>query len=277
MLRLELLRLWRSRRPLLALGAVLFFLGMMLLGFYTYAKTETGGAAEFRYTYENESYFNGLTFGLYAFYFGFLLILPIFAAGEAGAQLAGDTASGALRLLLARPVGRARIFFVKLLLGVGLCGLLVLLLLGAGLGRGLVAVGWGDLDLYPGVLQMTDRPQHLDQDTALWRFLAAWPLATLALCAPLAMSLLVASFVRSPVNAVATSVALYLILYVIAEVHFFRDLRPWLYTSHMAYWRGLFRESVDVPELARDAAKLSGFTLLFLAAAYRRFRTREEL
>ena len=102
MLRLELTRLARSHRLLLFILSLALFLGLMLLGFYTYAQTETGGDVEFRYTFENASYFNGLTFALYAFYFGFLLVLPIFAATEGGAQLAGDSASGVFRLVLAR-------------------------------------------------------------------------------------------------------------------------------------------------------------------------------
>lgn len=274
--RLEVLRVARSRRPHLALLSLAFFLVLMLVGFYTYAETETGGAAEFRYTFENRSYFNGLTFALYAFYFGFLLVLPIFAATEAGAQVAGDTSAGTLHLLLTRPLSRARLFLTKFAIAAGLSTLLVGLFLALALGLGLVAVGWGDLDLYPGVLQMTDRRQSLAQDVALRRFLLAWPAASLSLAAPLALAFLVSTWVRSAVNAVGTAVALYLVLYVVAEIHFFRDLRPWLFTSHMAYWRGLFRETIDWSALTRDAAKLLGFALLFLSAGCHRFRVREE-
>ncbi len=32
---------------------------------------------------------------------------------------------------------------------------------------GLVAVGWGELHIYPGVLQMTAKPQYLSQEQAL--------------------------------------------------------------------------------------------------------------
>lgn len=276
MLALELTRLVRSRRPLLALASLVLFLGLMLLGFYTYAKTETGGAADFRYTFENSSYFNGLTFALYAFYFGFLLVLPIFAATEGGAQLAGDTASGTIRLLLARPVGRTRLFATKVAVGFASTLALCAVLLALALALGLLAVGWGDLDLYPGVLQMTDHHQHLEQDVAMRRFALIWPAASIALAAPLSLAFLVSTCVRSPVNAVGTSVALYLVLYVIAEVHFFEELRPWLFTSHMAYWRELFREDVDWARLGRDAAKLCGFSALFLALALGRFRRREE-
>jgi len=276
MLRLESVRLVRSRRPLLAVASLVFFLGLMLLGFYTYAKTETSGEAEFRYTFENSSYFNGLTFALYAFYFGFLLLLPIFAATEGGAQLAGDTSSGVLRLVLARPVGRSRIFAVKAAVAFASTVAQCALLLGLALVLGLVAVGWGDLDLYPGVLQMTDSHQHLPQPVAMQRFALAWPAASLALAAPLSLALLVSAWVRGAVNAVGTSVALYLVLYVVAEIHFFEDLRPWLFTSHMAYWRELFRAQPDWSALVRDAAKLCAFTTLFLGLALHRFRHREE-
>lgn len=275
-LRLEGLRLWRSRRPALALGAVAFFLALMLLGFYTYAQSRTGGSAEFRYTYENRSYFNGLTFALYAFYFGFVLVLPIFAATEGGAQLAGDTGGGTLALLLSRPVSKARLFATKFALAAGYTAALVGAFLALALTVGLLLVGWGDLDLYPGVLQMTDRPQHLTQSEGLARFALAWPLASVGLLAPLAFSFLVSVWTRSAVNAVGTAVALYLVMYVVAEVHFFQDLRPLLFTSYLTFWRELFREEVDWPTLARDGAKLLAFTLLFLALAFRRFRRREE-
>ena len=75
MTRLELLKLVRSRRPVLAALSSALFLTLMLVGFYTYARTRTRGAVDFGYTFENESYFNGLTFTVYSFYFGFLLVL----------------------------------------------------------------------------------------------------------------------------------------------------------------------------------------------------------
>ena len=274
--RLEGLRLARSRRPQVAAGALALFLVLMLAGFYTYARSRTGGEAEFRYTFENRSYFNGLTFALYAFYFGFVLLLPVFVATEGGAQLAGDAGAGTLGLLLARPLSKARLFFVKLGVAAGFTVLLVGLFLAAALAVGLFAVGWGELRLYPGVLQMTDRPQALAQGEALGRFALAWPAASLALFAPLAFSFWISSLAKSAVNAVGTAVALYLTLYVIAEVHFFADLRPWLFTSHAAYWRALFQERIDWHELGRHAAALAGFACLFTALAFRRFRRREE-
>jgi len=270
--RFELLRLWRSRRPLLFGGALVFFVALMLVGFYTYAQTETSGAAEFRYTFENASYFNGLTFALYAFYFGFLLLLPVGAATEGGVQIAGESSGGTLGLLLARPIERERLFLTKALVAAVWTSILTGAFLAFALVVGLLAVGWGALDLYPGVLQMADAHQHLDQGTALLRFALAWPAASLALLAPLGLAFLVSTWTRSSVNAVAVSVALYLVLYVTSEIHFFRELRPWLFTSSMSYWRDVFRESIPWSELLGSAARLLGFAALFFALALTRFR-----
>ncbi len=276
LMRFEMLKLSRSGRPVVAAVSLALFLVLMLVGFYTYAQNETGGQVDFRYTFENRSYFNGLTFAIYAFYFGVAMLLPVFAAIEGGSQIAAETAAGTIHTLLARPLSRPKIFLTKLAVAVIFLALAVGFFLLIALLIGLLAVGWGDLNLYPGVLQMTSRPQHLTQSEALVAFAMAWPAATITLLAPLTLSFLVSTWVRNPVNAVGVSVSVYLVLYVIAEVHFFRDLRPFLFTSYGSYWRGLFRSDVYWPGVLQDACKLLAFSMFFLALAYRRFSRREE-
>ncbi|MCP3919108.1 MAG: ABC transporter permease subunit [bacterium] len=276
MIALEVLKLSRSRRPWIAVLALVVFLALMLLGFWFYADSRTGGEVEFRYTFENRSYFNGLTFTVYSFYFGCMLLLPIFLATEGGTQLAGETSSGGLRMLLTRPVSKSRVLLSKFVVSSVYGVVLVGGFLGVTLLIGLFAVGWGDLRLYPGVLQMTASPQRLPQAEALGRFVLIWPAASLAMLVPLAFSYLLSAWMRSPVNAASTAVSLFLVLHVISGVPFFEDLRPYLFTSHMGYWRGLLQEAVDWPGFLRDAAKLAANATLFLALAHLRFRRREE-
>ncbi len=116
LVRFEILKLVRSHRPLVTGLALALFLVLMLLGFYTYAQTETDGRAEFRYTFENRSYFNGLTFAVYAFYFGSVLLLPIFAGLEGGSQIATETSSQTLYLLLSRPLSKSKLYLTKVLI-----------------------------------------------------------------------------------------------------------------------------------------------------------------
>jgi ABC-2 type transport system permease protein len=275
--RFETIKLIRSWRPVVAMAALVLFITLILLGFYTYADKQTGGQADFRYTFENRSYFNGLLFALYAFYFAVLIVLPIFTAAEGGAQLTSEAAGGTLQLLLARPVSRSRIFATKLVTAVIYLAVLTGVFLAVALLVGLIAVGWGDLRIYPGVLQMTPRPQYLTQQQALQAFVLAWPAAVVALMPALAMSFMVAVWLKNPINAVAASVAIYLVLYVISEIHFFTDLRPYLFTTYTGYWRGLFRQRIIWSTLLQDGAKLLAFTFAFLAIAYHRFRSRQEI
>ena len=275
--RFETIKLLRSWRPVVALVALVLFITLMLIGFYTYADNETGGRAEFRYTFESSSYFNGLLFALYVFYFAILIVLPIFAAAEGGAQLTSESASGTIQWLLARPISRSRIFVTKLVTAVIYLAILAGVFLAVSLFVGLVAVGWGDLHIYPGVLQMTAKPQYLSQKQALHAFFLAWPAAGVALMPALAMGFMVSVWVKNPINAVAASVAIYLVLYVISEIHFFMELRPYLFTTYIGYWRGLFREQVVWSDLLQDGAKLLAFTFAFLSIAYHRFRIRQEI
>jgi hypothetical protein len=93
---------------------------------------------------------------------------------------------------------------------------------------------------------------------------------------PLAFSFLVSAWSKTAVNAVGASVALYLVFYVTAEVHFFVELRPYLFTSYLATWRELFREEIAWGSLARGTARLGAFGFLFAGLAFHRLRTREE-
>ena len=46
--RFEIIKLIRSWRPVVAMAALVLFITLILMGFYTYADNETGGRAEFR-------------------------------------------------------------------------------------------------------------------------------------------------------------------------------------------------------------------------------------
>lgn len=91
--------------------------------------------------------------------------------------------------------------------------------------------------------------------------------ASIAMSTLLALSFLIAAFTRNAINVVVASVAVYLMLYLISEVHFVRDLRPLLFPSHIGYWRGVFLQDIDWPLLMRDPSKMISFMFVFLAIA----------
>src|SRR5919197_4147305 len=200
LLKLELEKLFRARSFYLSFMVLIAFVALMLWGFYTYAARKTGGEAveQFKYTYESKQYFNGLTFALYSLLFSFTLLLPIFVSMSAGSQIAGETRAGTLRMICTRPISRASLVLSKFLTTALHTFLLLAFFIGLNLLVGLIFVGWGNLELYPGPLNLVDAPGKIMRDEALMRFGYAALSGTWALLVIAALELLCSIVFDSP-------------------------------------------------------------------------------
>jgi len=245
-LRLEFLKLVHSWSFPFSFLALTTFIALMLWGFHSYAVRKAGQqvTAQFRYTYESKSYFNGLTFALYSVVFSFSLLIPIFVAMIAGAQIAGERHAGTLRMICVRPVSRVSLFFAKFLVVAFYTYLLVAFFIGLNLLVGLCLVGWGDLNLYPGALNLVEEPGKLMRDEALWRFAYASLSGTWALLVIAAIAMLFSVLCENPTTATIATLALYLGSYIIGRVEFFEHLRPYFFTTDMDFWRDVFKPAI---------------------------------
>src|SRR6185436_3533058 len=245
-LKLEFLKLVRSRSFVLSFVALATFVALMLWGFYSYAERKAGEpvTSQFKYTYESKSYFNGLTFALYSLMFSFSLLIPIFVAMIAGAQIAGERQSGTLRMISVRPVSRVSLLLSKFLVVAFYTYLLVAFFIGLNLLVGLLFVGWGDLQLYPGALNLVDEPGKLLRDDALWRFACASASGTWALLVIAAIAFLFSVLFESSTTATVATIALYLVFLIIGRVEFFEHLRPYFFTTDMDFWRDVFKPEI---------------------------------
>ena len=242
-LRLELFKLFRSKSFYFSFLALFGFVLLMLWGFYSYAERKTGGQAteQFRYTYESKSYFNGMTFALYSVMFSFSLLIPIFVAMVAGNQIAGEARNGTLRMIFMRPVSRVSFFLAKFLVVAFYTYLLMAFFIALNLLVGLTFVGWGNLELYPGPLNLVDEPGKIMRDEVLVRFLYASFSGTWALLVVAAIAMLFSVIGETPVMATVATMALYLMLYIVGRIEFFEHLRPFFFTTDMDFWRDVFK------------------------------------
>ena len=245
-LRLEFLKLVRSRSFSVSFVALATFVALMLWGFYSYAERKAGEQAtsQFKYTYESKSYFNGLTFALYSVIFSFSLLMPVFVAMMAGAQIAGERQAGTLRMISVRPISRVSLLLSKFLVVAFYTYLLVAFFIGLNLLVGLLFVGWGDLQLYPGALNLVDEPGKLLRDEALWRFVYASLSGTWALLVIAAVAMLFSVLFESPALATVATLSLYLVFLIIGRVEFFEHLRPYFFTTDMDFWRDVFKPEI---------------------------------
>ena len=262
LLRLELEKLFRSRGFYLSFGVLVGFVALMLWGFYTYAARKTGGQAveQFKYTYESKQYFNGLTFALYSVLFSFTLLLPIFVSMSAGSQIAGETRAGTLRMICTRPISRASLVLSKFLVTGLHTFLLLAFFIGLNLIIGLIFVGWGNLELYPGPLNLVDAPGKIMRNDALMRFGYAALTGTWALLVVAALALLCSVVFDSPVQATVMTIAAYLTLYIVGRVEFFEHLRPYFFTTDMEFWRDVFKPEIPLQSLWHYACVCGAYT-----------------
>ena len=270
-LKLEFLKLIRSRSFLLSFVALTAFVVLMLWGFYSYAERKAGEqvTSQFKYTYESKSYFNGLTFALYSVMFSFSLLIPIFVAMTAGAQIAGERQAGTLRMICVRPVSRVSLLLSKFLVVAFYTYLLVAFFIGLNLLVGLLFVGWGDLQLYPGALNLVDEPGKLLRDEALLRFAYASLSGTWALLVIAAVAMLFSVLFESPAIATVATLALYLVFHIFGRVEFFEHLRPYFFTTDMDFWRDVFKPEIPWQSF-RHYSSICGayvFGILLMAVA----------
>jgi ABC-2 type transport system permease protein len=268
-LKIELLKLIHSKGFYLSFAALLGFVLLMLWGFYSYAQRKTGGLAaeQFKYSYESRSYFNGLTFALYSLMFAFSLVLPVFVAMSAGAQIAGERRAGTLRMMCIRPISRASILLAKFLVVAAHTYLLLAFFIGLNLLVGLLFVGWGNLELYPGPLNLVDEPGTILRDEALRRFLYASFSGTWSLLVVAAVAMLLSVLFENPVTAVASTLVLYMMFYIVGRVEFFDSLRPFFFTTDMDFWRDVLKPEIPWQTFHHYAGRCGAyiFGLLLLA------------
>jgi len=268
-LRIEFVKLVRSRQFQLSFVALTGFVVLMLWGFYSYAERKTGGQAaeQFKYTYESKSFFNGITFALYSLMFAFSLLLPVFVAMTAGSQVAGEARAGTLRMLAVRPVSRPSILLSKFAVTALHTFLLMVFFAGLNLLVGLLLVGWGDLELYPGPLNLVEEPGKLLRDEALWRFAYSVVTGTWALLVVAAIAMLFSVLFENPVTATVATLSIYLTLYITGRVEFFEHLRPYFFTTDMDFWRDVFKPRVPWRGVYHYAGVCGAYTFGALLAA----------
>ena len=269
LLKLELEKMFRAKGFYLSFAALIGFVALMLWGFYTYAARKAGGQAveQFKYTYESKQYFNGLTFALYSVLFSFTLLLPIFVAMSAGSQIAGEARAGTLRMICTRPIARSSLVFAKFLVTALHAGLLLTFFIVLNLLVGLIFVGWGNLELYPGPLNLVDVPGKILRDEALVRFAYAAVTGTWALLVIAALALFCSVIFDSPVQAVIATIAAYLTLYIVGRVEFFEHLRPYFFTTDMDLWRAVFKPDIPWQTLWYSMCVCGAYTTGLLLAA----------
>ena len=192
-----------------------------------------------------------------------LIHIPLLVALVAGDALAGEANAGTLRLLLTKPISRARLVLMKFTSSIIYTVLLISWLAVVGLFGSLFLFGQGDM-----INLKSDAFVLLLQHDVMWRYMAAFVFATLAMTTIAALSLLLSAFADNSIGPIISTMGIVVVITILSnlELPLFDKIKPYLFTTHMIAWKGFFDDPVPYHAIGFSALILVIYTVGFLLA-----------
>lgn len=265
MLRLELYKIFRRPRTYISFGIIAAITFLVQLAMYVDGKSFVGFALQG--VGEQFDIRGNILNGYLITYIilqSLLIHIPLLVALVAGDSIAGEANSGTLRLLLTKPVSRAKLVWVKFVASISYALLLLLWLAIVALALSLLIFGEGDM-----INLKSDAFVMLLKDDIMWRYLCAFGFAALAMAAVSALSMLLSVFADNAIGPIISTMGIIIVLTIFSafDLPLFNSIKPYLFTTHMIGWKGFFDDPVPYSAIGRSAAILVLYCVVFLSTA----------
>jgi ABC-2 type transport system permease protein len=254
LLRLELKKIFRRPRTYIAFAIVAGMAGIIQLALVVDGKAFIdfvlqGLAEQFSFA---GNLLNGYLV-TYIILQSLLVNVPLLVAVVAGDAISGEAASGTLRLLLTKYV--ASLTYTLALL----CWLAIV-----GLGVSIFLFGTGDM-----LNLRSEQVVLLLRDDLLWRYIAAFGFAALAMACVASLSTLLSVFADNSIGPIVATMGIVLFFTVVSTLGlpFFDRIKDWIFTTHMIGWKGFFSDPVPYSAILHSGIILVLYTAGFLATA----------
>lgn len=222
-------------------------------------------------------YNQGLTAALMTLSFTFLLLGGLYLALVCGDIMSKEVEDGTMRMLLARPISRRRVWLLKWLAASCYTVTLVIFIAASSLGLA-TAMGGGLGKL---AVMYGQHPRHLmlisTYDT--WPGLIQYGKAVLLLAVVMhvvsALAFLFSCLNMKPATATIATLAVFFLDAVLKMVPFFHVYEEWLISYHLACWLRSFSRLVPTAEIVGSVTYLLILAAIFLGIGLRRFSRRD--
>lgn len=201
-----------------------------------------------------------------------LVQIPLLVALVAGDMLAGEANLGTLRLLLTKPISRPKLILIKFLASLVYTILLIVWLAVVGLFLSLAIFGEGDM-----INMKSDAFIMILKNDVMWRYVAAFGFAALAMTAIAAMAMMLSAFADNSIGPIITTMGIVVVLTILSnlELPLFNLIKPYLFTTHMIGWKGFFDDEVPYGAIGRSASVLVIYTVAFLGTTIAYFNKKD--
>ena len=201
------------------------------------------------------------------------VFLPIAVAVVAGDAIAGEAASGTLRYLLVRPVGRTRLLLAKLVSVLAFTSAAVVSVTATAWVTGMLLLG--DAPAATATTATTFSGTPLTTADLLWRTALVMGYVTLSMMGVGALSLLLSTSTDSPLAAALGGLALLVSSTVLVALDAAEAVRDLLPTRYWLAWVDLFRDPVLWTDVQRGLLVQGGYVVVLVGAAWANFTTRD--
>jgi len=216
-----------------------------------------------------------------------LIHIPLLIALVAGDEIAGEANMGTLRLLVSKPVSRIQLMLSKFAATVIYTALLLAWMAFLSLVLSIILFGTNDL-----IVARSNALEIISRNDIMWRYLAAFAYATVALTTVASLAFLLSVFADNSIGPIVSTISIVIVFTILSELQiplYDRTVKPYLFTSHMLGWKGFFYLKTDaegisipgtienLPAVLKSLGILLAYICLFTGSAMFIFKRKDIL
>ena len=227
-------------------------------------------------SFEQTLSFNGtiLNGNLIAFIILQMLIvhIPLLVALVTGDLISGEAAMGTVRMLATKPISRTKIVISKFIAGAVYTFILTLWLIFLSLFVSKFIFGSGDL-----IVLNSEGLVILKEQDILWRYGLSFIVAFLSLLTVSSVSICFSAFAENSIGPIVSTMAVIILFTIIGsmEVSVFQNIKPFLFTTHMASWRSFFEDPIPMSKIIQSVVILLAHNIILVVIAIVKFNKKD--
>ncbi len=171
-----------------------------------------------------------------------LIQVPILVALIAGDAISGEANMGTLRLLLTKPVTRTQVILMKFAASTVYTIMLLVWMAVTALFLSMYIFGVDDMLIFR-VKGEESQILQITKDDIMWRYIAAFGYAAVALSVIAALAMFLSIFAENSIGPIIATVCIVIVCTVISNINLpiiDDNVKPYLFTSYLVGWKGFF-------------------------------------
>jgi ABC-2 type transport system permease protein len=266
--KIELYKIFSRPRTFIAFIAITVLIGIVQLGL----KTDGKEYIQFILAdLENSFTFDGQILNGYFVCFLVLQLLlvhvPLLISLIAADMVSGEANMGTLRLLATKPITRTQFVFAKFAAAATYSLLLLIWIALQGLFVSMLIFGTDDL-----LILKNHYIVQIKANDIFWRYVGAFGFAFISMVTIASLGFFLSLFAENSIGPIVGTMSIVVIFTILntMSIPLFKNIQPYLFTTHLASWKEFFDMKVDadnvtIPGSIQSMGKLLYSTLILSA------------